>query len=234
MHPIYSIRLFSDAGSGRFPLPGEMGAPSRYEFIERYPALSLVMADLIVRNFVDLSSENLVRVLSDEKDKMFGIQKLHVEDRGTNGLFSTSFGGSSSEDRKAGSDYRLFIDNSQETRRRGEMQEPEIMNRREKLKLALKTLRGSGDEGKSVTERFRREYPFLADIMEETLVEAQAFLEMSDDEFKSNFLSSMSYDFFKVLIFYYAEQELKKGKMKKREVEKADNHSMQFSAGTLQ
>jgi hypothetical protein len=40
------------------------------------------MAELIIRDFVDLSSENLVRVLSDEKDKMFGVQKLYAEERG--------------------------------------------------------------------------------------------------------------------------------------------------------
>jgi hypothetical protein len=114
------------------------------------------------------------------------------------------------------------------------MQKGENMNRREKLKLTSKILRKHAHEGKSATERFKSEYPFLTDIMEETLVEAQAFLGMSDDEFESKFLSSISYDSFKVLIFYYAQEELKNGRIKKREVEQADNHSVQFSAVTIQ
>jgi hypothetical protein len=96
------------------------------------------------------------------------------------------------------------------------MQEPEIMNRKEKLKLAFKILRRHRYTGKSVTERFKSEYPFLTDVMEETLVEAQAFLKMNDDELESGFLSTMSYDSFKVLIFYYAEEELRKGKLKEK------------------
>jgi hypothetical protein len=114
------------------------------------------------------------------------------------------------------------------------MQELEIMNRREKLRLAFKILRRCGYGGKSVTERFRSEYPFLTDIMKETLVEAQAFLEMTDDVFESKFLRSMSYDSFKVLIFYYAEQELKNGKVKKRALEKPYNHFLQFQSATPQ
>ncbi len=114
------------------------------------------------------------------------------------------------------------------------MQEREIMNRREKLELVFKTLRCCRRAGRSVTESFRGEYPFLADIMEEMLVEAQAFLEMDDEEFKLEFLRSLPYDSFKVLIFYYAEQELEKAKPGKREVAKASNRFVQFSAVTPQ
>jgi hypothetical protein len=42
--------------------------------------------------------------------------------------------------------------------------------RREKLKLTVKTLRKHAHEGESVTERFKREYPFLREIMEEWLL----------------------------------------------------------------
>jgi hypothetical protein len=119
-------------------------------------------------------------------------------------------------------------------RRRGKMREREIMDRREKLGLAFKTLQGCRYARKSVTERFRSEYPFLAPVMEEMLVEAQAFLKMDDEEFELRFLGSLPYDSFKVLISYYAEQELRKVKIRKREMEKASNHFLQFSAGTKQ
>jgi hypothetical protein len=112
------------------------------------------------------------------------------------------------------------------------MQERETIDRREKLKFVFKTLRGCRYEGKSVTERFRSEYPFLADIMEEMLVEAQAFLKMDDNEFELEFLRSLPYDSFKVLMSYYAEQELRKTKIRKQRMEKACNHILQFSAGT--
>jgi hypothetical protein len=55
------------------------------------------MADLIVQDFANLPGKNLVQVLSDEKEKMFGIQRLHVQE---NGSFSTSLGGSSVENFK--------------------------------------------------------------------------------------------------------------------------------------
>jgi hypothetical protein len=135
---------------------------------------------------------------------------------------------------KSGSDCRLIIDVSQEAGRRQQMKKRELMNRRERLKLAARILRKRAYEGNSVTERFKSEYPSLTDIMQEMLVEAQAFLEMSDDEFESDFLSSMPYNSFKVLIFYYAVEELKKKKTENREVEKADNRSQQLSAAALQ
>jgi len=114
------------------------------------------------------------------------------------------------------------------------MQEPEIMNRKEKLKFAFRTFRGRRHEGKSVTERFKSEYPFLADIMEEMLVEAQAFLKMNDDEFELKFISSMPYGAFKTLISYYAEEELKKTEYRKRKREKTDSHFLHSSSVTLQ
>jgi len=58
------------------------------------------MADLILEDFVDFSDRDLVSVLSYEKEKMFGTQKLHVEYRGANGIISTPFGDSSAEGRK--------------------------------------------------------------------------------------------------------------------------------------
>jgi hypothetical protein len=36
-----------------------------------------VMADLVLQDFSDLSIQNLVQVLSNEKTKMFGEQKFH-------------------------------------------------------------------------------------------------------------------------------------------------------------
>jgi hypothetical protein len=95
------------------------------------------------------------------------------------------------------------------------------MRRRENLKLAVRILRRCGYKGKCVTERFESEFPFLMDIMEEALIEAQAYLEMSDDEFRSRFLPAMSYDSFKVMIFYYAEQALK-GRLKE-EIQEPDH-----------
>lgn len=59
------------------------------------------MGDLIIQDFVTLSSNNLVRVLSEEKTKMFGIQRLHTEEMAANDLLSASVGGSSAEDGKA-------------------------------------------------------------------------------------------------------------------------------------
>jgi hypothetical protein len=104
------------------------------------------------------------------------------------------------------------------------------MRRREKLTLAVNILRRCGYKSKCVTERFKSEFPFLTDIMEETLVEAQAYLEMSDDEFRSKFLPTMSYDSFKVLIFYYAEQALK-GRLKD-EIKKPDHPQLALSANS--
>jgi hypothetical protein len=101
IHPIYFIRRFSDVGSGRFPLPEERGCRSRSESVKRILSMSWVMGDLIIQDFVEVSSNNLVRVLSEEKTKMFGIQKLHAEEIAANDLLSASVGGSSAEDGKA-------------------------------------------------------------------------------------------------------------------------------------
>jgi len=102
------------------------------------------------------------------------------------------------------------------------------MSREEKLKLAFKILRGFSCRGNCIKERFRSEYPFLADIMEEMLVEAQAFLKMDDDEFELKLLNNMPYDSFKVLISYYAEEELKKHRTRKRVWEEDDKHLARF------
>ena len=60
------------------------------------------MADLRVQGFVDLSSTHLGRRLSEEKEKMFGIQAIHAEERRCKGFFVKSFGRSSAEDQKTG------------------------------------------------------------------------------------------------------------------------------------
>jgi hypothetical protein len=60
------------------------------------------MTNLSVQGFVDLSSTDLTRWLSDEKEKMFGIQTIHAEERGGKGFFVNSFGRSSAEDRETG------------------------------------------------------------------------------------------------------------------------------------
>ena len=52
------------------------------------------MADLVLQDFRDLSIENLVQVLSNEKTKMFGELKLPKKRRGDNRLGSRPFAGS--------------------------------------------------------------------------------------------------------------------------------------------
>jgi hypothetical protein len=106
------------------------------------------------------------------------------------------------------------------------------VNRNEKLKVALKILRKHGHEGKSVTQKFKSEYPFLNDILKEMLIEAQVFLEMSDDEFERKILRSMSYDSFKVLIFYYAEAQLKNGNLTKPVQVISGDHPLTFQSAT--
>jgi hypothetical protein len=61
------------------------------------------MADLSVEGFVDLSSVDLARRLSEEKEKMFGIQTIHGEERVGKGFFVNSYGRSSAEDQETGS-----------------------------------------------------------------------------------------------------------------------------------
>jgi hypothetical protein len=61
------------------------------------------MADLSFQGFMDLSSTDLVRLLSGEKEKMFGIRTIHAEKRGGKGFFVNSFGRSSTKDRETGS-----------------------------------------------------------------------------------------------------------------------------------
>jgi hypothetical protein len=56
------------------------------------------MADLSVEGFVDLSSVDLARRLSEEKEKMFGIQTIHAEKGGGKGFFVNSFGRSPAEE----------------------------------------------------------------------------------------------------------------------------------------
>jgi hypothetical protein len=53
-----------------------------------------VMADLVLQDFRDLSIENLVQVLSNEKTKMFGELKLDNKRREDNRLGSRPFAGS--------------------------------------------------------------------------------------------------------------------------------------------
>jgi hypothetical protein len=60
------------------------------------------MADLSVQGFVDLSSMDLARRLSEEKEKMFGIQAIHAEERRGKGFFVRSFGRSSAKDQGTG------------------------------------------------------------------------------------------------------------------------------------
>jgi hypothetical protein len=110
--------------------------------------------------------------------------------------------------------------------------ETERVNRKEKLKVALKILRKHGHEGTSVTQKFKSEYPFLNDILKEMLIEAQVFLEMSEDEFERKILRSMSYDSFKVLIFYYAEAQLKNGNLTKPVHAISGDHPLTFQSAT--
>ena len=61
-----------------------------------------LMADLVLQDFSDLSIQNLVQVLSDEKTKMFGEQKFY-ENRGEeNWLGSKPFAGSMLTSEKPG------------------------------------------------------------------------------------------------------------------------------------
>ena len=53
-----------------------------------------VMADLVLQDFRDLSIENLVQVLSNEKTKMFGEQKSRENKGEDNRLGSRPFAGS--------------------------------------------------------------------------------------------------------------------------------------------
>jgi len=60
------------------------------------------MADLVLQDFRDLSIENLVRVLSNEKAKMFGEQKSHENKRKDRWLGSRPFVGSMLTSEKPG------------------------------------------------------------------------------------------------------------------------------------
>jgi hypothetical protein len=102
IHPIYLTRFFFEVGSRNFSIAEERSSQSRCESIKGISSLSCAMTDLIVHDLADLCSRNLVRALSAEKEKMFGIQKHHGAERGGRGLFSTLFGGSSDKDREAG------------------------------------------------------------------------------------------------------------------------------------
>ena len=61
-----------------------------------------VMADLVLQDFRDLFSKNLVRVLSNEKTKMFGEQKFHENKEEDNWLGSSPFAGSMLTSEKPG------------------------------------------------------------------------------------------------------------------------------------
>ena len=60
------------------------------------------MADLGLQDFRDLSIENLVEVLSNEKMKMFGEQKFHENKGHDNWLGSRPFAGSMLTSEKPG------------------------------------------------------------------------------------------------------------------------------------
>jgi hypothetical protein len=62
------------------------------QILPKYIFSGCVMTDLSVQGFVDLSSTDLARWLSDEKEKMFGIQTVHAEERGGKVFFVNSFG----------------------------------------------------------------------------------------------------------------------------------------------
>jgi hypothetical protein len=61
------------------------------------------MADFSVQGFVDLSSMDQARWLSEQKEKMLGIQTIHAEERRGKVFFVNSCGRSFSEDRETGS-----------------------------------------------------------------------------------------------------------------------------------
>jgi hypothetical protein len=61
------------------------------------------MADLSVQDFEDPSSIDLARWLSDEKEKMFGIQTIHAVERRGKSFYVNSCGRSFAEDRETGS-----------------------------------------------------------------------------------------------------------------------------------
>ena len=60
------------------------------------------MADLVLQDFRDLSIQNLVQVLSNEKLKMFGEQKFHENNEEDNWLGSRPFAGSMLTSEKPG------------------------------------------------------------------------------------------------------------------------------------
>jgi hypothetical protein len=76
--------------------------PFTYRFHQNTSSLRYVMSDLTLQDFRDFFSERLDQVLSDEKKKMFGEQKFHVEEREENRLCSIAFAGSFAGARKDG------------------------------------------------------------------------------------------------------------------------------------
>jgi hypothetical protein len=60
------------------------------------------MADLVLQEFRDLFSKNLVEILSNEKTEMFGEQKFHAKKRKDNRLRSRPFAGSMLTSKKRG------------------------------------------------------------------------------------------------------------------------------------
>lgn len=72
IHPIYSICRFLDVRSEKSSVSVIHAQASLTLILSGY-----VMADLVLQDFRDLFSEELVQILHDEKMKMFSEDKFH-------------------------------------------------------------------------------------------------------------------------------------------------------------
>jgi len=86
IHPIYSISLFANLRNNG--LAFEEGAFLHVLIPPKHIWLGYLMTDLLLQDFRDLFSENLAQFLSNEKENMFGVQKLHLKKRGDNRICS--------------------------------------------------------------------------------------------------------------------------------------------------
>jgi len=87
IHPIYSICLFLDVRN-----KNSYGAVIQAQTPLKHILSGYVMADLLLQDFRDLFSRNLVQVLFTEKTKMFGEEKFHAKKREDNWLGSRPLG----------------------------------------------------------------------------------------------------------------------------------------------
>jgi hypothetical protein len=75
--PIYSMCRFFDVKSEKFSV-----APIHAQASLTHILFGYVMADLVLQDFKDLFSEELVQILHDERTKMFGEEKFHFNKEG--------------------------------------------------------------------------------------------------------------------------------------------------------